>query len=348
MWWCVCVVVVRCVVLTSLTIVIARMECQAKSCGVNPCPSSLAERKWTQCVRYRGPAMIRVNPPRCVRRSSSWSFTRQEGEMAGNSAEPGQSVASRVAAVLLTFTDCNVHSLTEIARLTSLPVSTAHRLAAELAATDLLERDESGRYRVARSLRELGAAPWREPTLAERGPCVLDDLSEVTHRVARLGVLSGTAVNYIEKQPYLPVTSFDSGASLPAHATALGKVLLAFSPTRITDRLIAKGLPEFTRNTITAPDQLRHDLASIRRAGMAVSTGELESRNKRRRDARIHRSQGDFGTRGAGAGPTDRTRNAHRQHSSWRAGAWRASSSANCRQSCPSVGSCKRFLISSR
>ena len=196
--------------------------------------------------------------------------------MAGNSTEPGQSVTSRVAAVLLAFTDCNVHSLTEIARLTGLPVSTAHRLAAELAATDLLERDESGRYCVARSLRELGTAAWREPTLAERGPCVLDDLSAVTHRVARLGVLSGTAVNYIEKRPHHPVTSFDSGASLPAHATAVGKVLLAFSPTRITDRLIAKGLPEFTRNTITAPDRLRHNLASIRRMGMAVSAGELE------------------------------------------------------------------------
>jgi IclR family transcriptional regulator, acetate operon repressor len=37
-----------------------------------------------------------------------------------------------------------------------------------------------------------------------------------------------------------------------------------------------KDLPEFTRNTITAPDQLRHNLASIRRAGFAVSVGELE------------------------------------------------------------------------
>jgi IclR family transcriptional regulator, acetate operon repressor len=197
--------------------------------------------------------------------------------LAGNSTEPGQSVTSRVAAVLLSFTDCGVHSLTEIARLTGLPVSTAHRLAAELAATGLLERDESGRYRAARSLRQLGTAPWREPSLAERGPCVLDDLSAVTHRVARLGVLSGTAVTYIEKQPHRPVTSFDFGANLPAHATAVGKVLLAFSPTRITDRLIAKGLLEFTRKTITAPDRLRHDLASIRRVGMAVSVGELES-----------------------------------------------------------------------
>lgn len=197
--------------------------------------------------------------------------------MAGNSTEPGQSVTSRVAAVLLAFTDCDVHSLTEIARMTRLPVSTAHRLAAELADTDLLERDESGRYRVTRSLRQLGTAAWREPTLAERGPCVLDDLSEVTHRVVRLGVLSGTAVNYIEKRPHHPVTSFDAGAILPAHATAVGKVLLAFSPARITDRLIAKGLPEFTRTTVTAPDRLRHNLASIRRVGMAVSAGELES-----------------------------------------------------------------------
>ena len=147
--------------------------------------------------------------------------------MAGNSTEPGQSVTSRIAAILLAFTDSDVHSLTEIARLTRLPVSTAHRLAVELAATDFLERDESGRYCVAPSLRRLGAAGWRAPTLAERGPFVLDDLSAATHRSARLGVLSGTVVNYIEKRPHQPVTSFDSAAILPAHATAVGKALLA-------------------------------------------------------------------------------------------------------------------------
>jgi IclR family acetate operon transcriptional repressor len=197
-------------------------------------------------------------------------------DMAGNSTEPGQSVTSRIAAILLSFTDSNVHSLTEIARLTRLPVSTAHRLAVELAATDFLERDELGRYRVTPSLRQLGAAGWQAPTLVERGPFVLDDLVAATHRAARLGVLSGTAVHYIEKRPHQPVTSFDSGATLPAHATAAGKALLAFSPTRIADRLIMKGLPEFTRNTITTPDQLRHNIASIRRAGYAVSVGELE------------------------------------------------------------------------
>jgi len=50
------------------------------------------------------------------------------GPMAGNSAEPGRSVTSKIVAILLTFHDGNEHSLTEIARLTCLPVSTAHRL----------------------------------------------------------------------------------------------------------------------------------------------------------------------------------------------------------------------------
>jgi hypothetical protein len=53
--------------------------------------------------------------------------------MAGNAIEPGRSVTSKVAAILLTFGDGAEHSLTEIARLTCLPVSTTHRLVTELA-----------------------------------------------------------------------------------------------------------------------------------------------------------------------------------------------------------------------
>ena len=199
--------------------------------------------------------------------------------MAGNSTEPGQSVTSRVSAILLTFTDCEVRSLTDIARLAGLPVSTAHRLAVELASWNLLERDEDGRYRVGLPLRGMGTSDWRMPTLVERASCVLDDLSGAIHRPARLGVLSGCEVRYIEKRPNYPVTSVDVAATLPAHATALGKVLLAFSPTRITDGLLAKGLTQFTRHTIVAPEKFRHNLSTIRQARVAVSSGELEVGN---------------------------------------------------------------------
>jgi IclR family acetate operon transcriptional repressor len=196
--------------------------------------------------------------------------------MAGNSTEPGQSVTSRVSAILLTFTDCDERSLTEIARLAGLPVSTAHRLAVELASRNLLERDDSGHYRVGPPLRGMGFSDWGPPTLFERASCVLDDLTAAVRRPSRLAVLSGSEVRYVEKRPNYPVTSFDTAATLPAHATAVGKVLLAFSPTRITDGLIAKGLTQFTRSTIVAPEKFRHSLTTIRQAQMAVSSGELE------------------------------------------------------------------------
>jgi IclR family transcriptional regulator, acetate operon repressor len=196
--------------------------------------------------------------------------------MAGNSTEPGQSVTSRVSAILLTFTDCDDRSLTEIARLAGLPVSTAHRLAVELASRNLLERDVNGHYHVGPPLRGIGFSEWGPPTLVERASCVLEDLSGAIRRTTRLGVLSGSEVRYVEKRPHYPVTSFDLAATLPAHATALGKVLLAFSPTRITDGLIAKGLTQFTRYTMVAPEKFRHSLTTIRQAHVAVSSGELE------------------------------------------------------------------------
>ena len=199
--------------------------------------------------------------------------------MAGNSTEPGQSVTSRVSAILLTFTDCDERSLTDIARLAGLPVSTAHRLAVELASWNLLERDDDGHYHVGSPLRRIGTSEWRAPTLVERASCVLEDLTGAIHRPARLGVLSGSEVKYVEKRPNCPVTSFDVDATLPAHATAVGKVLLAFSPTRITDGLLAKGLTQFTRYTIVTPEKFRHNLATIRQAHVAVSSGELEIGN---------------------------------------------------------------------
>ncbi len=196
--------------------------------------------------------------------------------MAGNSTEPGQSVISRVSAILLTFTDSDVRSLTEISRLAGIPVSTAHRLSRELENWNLLERDDDGRYHVGPPLRGIGTTEWRAPTLIERGSCILDDLAEAVHRPARLGVLSGSEVKYVEKRPNHAVTSTYLAAALPAHATAFGKVLLAFAPRRITDSLVARGLTQFTPDTIVAPERFRSSLSTIRQAQVAVSSGELE------------------------------------------------------------------------
>src|SRR6476469_3371572 len=157
------------------------------------------------------------------------SAMSEEDPMAGNSTEAGRSVTSKITAILLTFGEGSEHSLTEIARGAGLPISTAHRLTSELTARRLLEHTPEGLYRVGLALRRVSDGPDRSPTIAERGPFLLEDLAAVTGCRARLGVLQELDVAYMEKRPgRCPVTDFTAAATLPAHPTALGRALLMF------------------------------------------------------------------------------------------------------------------------
>ena len=60
--------------------------------------------------------------------------------------------------------------------------------------------------------------------------------------------------------------------ALPAYATAIGKALLAFSPTSVVNRVIAEGLQ--TANTMTSPNNLRQALSVIRLTQIATARDE--------------------------------------------------------------------------
>ncbi len=199
--------------------------------------------------------------------------------MSGNSNDAGRSVTSKVIAILLTFADGNVYSLTEIARRTGLPVATTHRLAQEMAAWGMLERAEDGQYRIGMQLKAIAsqAAPM-PPSLHERARRVLEDLAAAAPRsTVRLGVLEGLDVAYIEKaEGNHPVSMVFESETLPAHATAMGKALLAFSSPHVVDGVVAKGLAWYTPFTLTSPERLRRALATIRLTRVAVSRRELD------------------------------------------------------------------------
>jgi DNA-binding IclR family transcriptional regulator len=201
--------------------------------------------------------------------------------MAGNSADSGRSVTNKVIAILLTFTHGTVYSLTEIARLTGLPISTAHRLASELAAWGVLERTEDGHYRAGVQLKVIGAhAAAAPPSVHEKARRVMEDLAAATSRASvRLGVLSDLDVAYIEKLPgSRPVSMFYEAVTAPAHATAMGKALLAFSPPRTVDLIVRRGLERYTPYTLTTPERLRRALAVTRLTRVAVCRRELDER----------------------------------------------------------------------
>ena len=200
--------------------------------------------------------------------------------MAGNSADAGRSVTSKVVSILLTFTDGQIQSLTEIARLAGLPVSTAHRLVTELAAWGVLERTDDAHYRAGVPLRVIGGQAGQLPslpTLHERARRVMEDVVTATRSDVRLGVLAGLEVGYTEKVVgHRPVSASASGITLPAHASAMGKALLAFSPQAVVDALVDRGLERFTPYTLTAPDRFRRALAVIRLTRVALCRWEHE------------------------------------------------------------------------
>src|SRR5674476_34967 len=81
---------------------------------------------------------------------------RQVG-MAGNARKGGESVSSRLLAILGAFDDGHRRmSLSDLSRRVEMPLSTAHRLCAELTDWGALWRDTDGRYVLGRRMWELG------------------------------------------------------------------------------------------------------------------------------------------------------------------------------------------------
>jgi DNA-binding IclR family transcriptional regulator len=194
--------------------------------------------------------------------------------MAGNSTDPGRSVTSKVSAILMAFADDAVLTLAEIASTTQLPSSTAHRLASELVVWHLLERTANGGYRVGLPLRIIANDTndfevLDRAVLVVRARAVLAELARTVRTDAKLGVLQDDEVKYLCQSGQGPTDVAHLAPRLPAHATAVGKALLAFSPTSVVDRVLATGIR--TTKVSAASDKLRHALSTIRITQIATA-----------------------------------------------------------------------------
>ena len=199
--------------------------------------------------------------------------------MAGNSTDPGRSVTSKVTAILMAFNDGAALTLTEIAGIAKLPTSTAHRLASELLAWRLLERTEEGGYRIGLPLRIISKDATdfdilNRAILVMRARPVLAELAHATHTEVRLGALHGVEVVYLGQSSPTAAGVATLTPTLPAYATAIGKALLAFSPTSVVDRVIAEGM--CTAKTMTSPDKLHQALSVIRLTQIATARDEYK------------------------------------------------------------------------
>jgi DNA-binding IclR family transcriptional regulator len=186
-----------------------------------------------------------------------------------------RSASGKVAAIMLEVSGEPGLTLTDVARRTGLPVSTTHRLLGELVEGRLLVRNGDGVYTVCHTLRGFAGARERAAQARSQVHLVLEDVGIATGLRARFGVWNEVGVSYLERAAERGSGRCSSGLTiLPAHATALGKALLAHAPPAVVQEVLDAGLPSYTPQTLTTAWQLHAALAATRRKGMAISRWE--------------------------------------------------------------------------
>jgi DNA-binding IclR family transcriptional regulator len=197
--------------------------------------------------------------------------------MAGNTSQPGATVVSRTVALLTAFDETHPRlTLTELARRAGLPVPTAHRLAGELTRLGVLSREPSGEYVIGRRLWQVGLLAPAQTGLRDVAAPFLQDLYAATLATIHLAVRDGVRVLYLERlsgQRSVPVVS-RTGGRLAMHATGVGKVLLAYAPPDVQQKVLSS-LRRITPYTITQPARLRAQLDRIPADGYATTEEEM-------------------------------------------------------------------------
>lgn len=196
--------------------------------------------------------------------------------MAGGNREPGRSVTSKVLAVLEAFeTAPGALTLTEISERSGLAGSTAHRLIGELTEWGVLEHTSSGRFQIGIRLWELAQTAGRQ--LREAGRPWVQDLATLTNQSVLISVRQGRDSLVIERAHGDHRTAQRSvvGSRLPLHASASGKVLLAYEAEWVRRSYLEDPLQRLTPETHVDPEALTSELRAAAENGYAQSVQEV-------------------------------------------------------------------------
>jgi IclR family pca regulon transcriptional regulator len=204
--------------------------------------------------------------------------TGAEDGVANRPREYVQSLERGLAIIRAFGVDAPVQTVSELAAATGLTRATTRRFLITLMELGYVDSDGRGFWLTPKVL-ELGysflsglgfpdiALPHLERLVAE-----VDESSEAS-------VLDGEEIVYVARVPSTAVmtVSVNIGARMPAHATAMGKVLLAALPDDELDAYLAEAtLTPHLPRTVTDPAQLRAQLMEVREAGYALVDQELE------------------------------------------------------------------------
>jgi DNA-binding IclR family transcriptional regulator len=156
-----------------------------------------------------------------------------------------------------------------------IPRSSVHRILQQLVSARWLKHYDDG-YALGLRMFEIGSlVPHRNRITCAARP-IIHDLARQTGQVVHLAVLDQQDVVYLDKVGGAFADTLPSrvGGRLPAHCTAVGKVLLAYSPQAVVSEYLATGLRRRTEASLATPAALEAAMVSIRNAGYATERDE--------------------------------------------------------------------------
>jgi DNA-binding IclR family transcriptional regulator len=214
----------------------------------------------------------------CVTTPKKEAPVTDDSALAGNGFQPVKSADRTLEVLEALAASTSRVSLADLARALDIPKSSLHGILRTLAQRRWVDVDETG-LRFGLGLRALlvGASFIEsDDVIAQVGP-VLDWLStESAGEAVHLGRLDGPDVIYLAKRESRHALRMYSaiGRRLPAHATALGKSLLAQRTDEEVADIVRWPLARLTNSTITDRRKLFDELATIRETGYAVDNEE--------------------------------------------------------------------------
>src|SRR3954464_2128451 len=183
----------------------------------------------------------------------------------------------RAIRVLTALQGARRMSLSELAARLDLAPSTTHGIVRTLVEHGMVVQERgSSRYQLGPAVLRLGNVYLDTLELRSKAVPWAEDLARRTGMAVRTGVLLVEDVVIIHHEPrpdgsrQMP----EVGIVIPAHASALGKAMLAYLPDE-AERMLAEGeLRSMTGETLTSPDDVRRQLEQVRTTGIAREQDE--------------------------------------------------------------------------
>lgn len=208
----------------------------------------------------------------------------ESGKASGRASSP--SAAAQLGAMGKAFTILEAVAsakrpitMAELVRVCGLTKPTAHRITTMLVEMGFLEKEPmkrgliEGPRMISLALTTLGAAAPRSLRHA-----VLRSVSEKTGETCNFGILVGSEVVYLDRvESKWPLAlRFEAGSRVPAHCTAIGKLLLALLPAHERAAVIASmPLTPHTSRSITDSAKLAEALERINRTRIGIDDQEF-------------------------------------------------------------------------